>query len=125
MGAFLNDKPICVSPKPDVRSSVIAYGLSAHEEYFPLALERTHELTAQSYKVRATGSAVLHLVYVACGRFDGFVEIGLHHWDIAAGVVIVREAGGRVSVRKLPSGDYDFVCSNGRIHEELKGLVRW
>jgi myo-inositol-1(or 4)-monophosphatase len=73
--------------------------------------------------VRRDGSAALDLASVACGRFDGFWEFGLHPWDTAAGVVLVREAGGVVtnfSGQPYRPGDYETLASNGRIHTELR-----
>jgi len=72
--------------------------------------------------IRRAGSAALDLAYVACGRLDGHWETGLHPWDVAAGTLIVREAGGRVTDF---AGDHHhrsgsrIVASNGRIHEEM------
>ena len=72
--------------------------------------------------LRRDGSAALDLCYVACGRFDGYWELKLHPWDIAAGILIVEEAGGRVS--DLAGGaaadsGREIVASNGRIHDEF------
>jgi myo-inositol-1(or 4)-monophosphatase len=72
---------------------------------------------------------VLDLAYVACGRFDGFWEMRLHPWDVAAGVLLVREAGGRVtdfiggSGSKILSGDA-IVASNERIHAQMLHVIR-
>ncbi len=77
------------------------------------------QLPLAASKVRGLGSAVLHLAYVACGRMDGFFEFGINQWDIAAGIVLIREAGGKVSTRTLPDGSIDLVCSNGLIHDEF------
>jgi myo-inositol-1(or 4)-monophosphatase len=78
--------------------------------------------------VRRAGSAALDMAYVACGRFDGFWEPYLHPWDLAAGVLLVEEAGGRASdfagsVARLTSGD-EVVVSNGLIHQEMLAVLR-
>jgi myo-inositol-1(or 4)-monophosphatase len=72
--------------------------------------------------LRRDGSAALDLCYVACGRFDGYWELKLHPWDVAAGILIVEEAGGRVSDlggNAVPASGREIVASNGRIHGEL------
>ena len=77
--------------------------------------------------VRRDGSAALDLCYVAAGRFDGFWELQLHPWDVAAGFLIVEEAGGRVSDRAggpPPRSGRDTVASNGRIHAAMLALLR-
>ncbi len=77
--------------------------------------------------IRRAGSAELDLVYVACGRLDGFWELGLRAWDVAAGGLIVREAGGTVTNFDGSGWDHrrgDVVASNGRIHGEMLSHVR-
>jgi myo-inositol-1(or 4)-monophosphatase len=81
-----------------------------------------HELLMASQEVRRDGSAALDLCYVACGRFDGFWELKLKPWDVAAGSLIVLEAGGTVS--DLCGGKFDLhaeeiLASNGRIHSRM------
>ena len=76
--------------------------------------------------MRRDGSAALDLAYTACGRFDGFWEFDLHAWDVAAGTLLVREAGGRVtrvdgSETRLDAGS--ILASNGRIHDALQGVL--
>src|SRR5437879_1771832 len=81
--------------------------------------------TLRSHGVRRDGSAALDLASVACGRFDGFWEFGLHPWDTAAGVLLVREAGGMVtdfSGQTYRPGDYEMLASNGRIHAALRQI---
>jgi myo-inositol-1(or 4)-monophosphatase len=85
---------------------------------------------ARMYKVaqgiRRGGSAAIDLCYVACGRFDGFWELKLHPWDVAAGMVIILEAGGRVTDfhgRKSTIFDKDVIASNGRIHTQIQKVL--
>jgi myo-inositol-1(or 4)-monophosphatase len=76
--------------------------------------------------VRRDGSAALDLAYVACGRFDGFWEEGLHPWDMAAGVLLIEEAGGRVSGYDGSSFDIHtppILASNGLLHEQMMKVL--
>jgi myo-inositol-1(or 4)-monophosphatase len=80
----------------------------------------------KSQGVRRTGSAALDLCYVAAGRFDGFWEVKLSPWDMAAGVVILRAAGGRVTdLRGHEHSTFqpELVASNGRIHDEMLSVI--
>lgn len=98
-GAFLNDRPIRVSTTVDGAAGLYATGFPFKrgkgdaDTYFRLVAE----VVATSHGVRRAGAAALDLAYVAAGRVDGFFEIGLGPWDVAAGVLLVAEAGGRVS----------------------------
>ncbi|MFH1878406.1 MAG: inositol monophosphatase family protein, partial [Candidatus Omnitrophota bacterium] len=124
-GACLNGKKINVSKADDLSDSLLATGFSynmetkkANMEYFRIAVEK-----AQA--VRRAGAAALDLCYVACGRLDGFWELGLSPWDTAAGQLIVKEAGGCVTL--LNGCDFnviekEIVATNGKIHSELLSL---
>ncbi|MDR7463278.1 MAG: inositol monophosphatase family protein, partial [Armatimonadota bacterium] len=82
----------------------------AHLRTIPVFLQRARE-------VRMTGSAAIHLAYVAAARLDGFWEPGLNLWDVAAGMLLVEEAGGRVTdLRGGPFGAGDILATNGRLH---------
>jgi len=84
------------------------------------------EFTLRSHGVRRAGSAALDLCSVACGRFDAFWEFGLKSWDSAAGILIVREAGGIVtdfSGQPYHVGDRELIASNGLIHDEMRKIV--
>ena len=124
-GAFLNGKRICVSERSPLSAAIIAFGFSSNEERLRRGLAAASQLPLAASKVRGLGSAVLHLAYVACGRLDGFFEYGINQWDIAAGVVLIREAGGSVTARTLPDRSIDLVCSNPRIHDEFSKQVGW
>jgi myo-inositol-1(or 4)-monophosphatase len=97
-GAFLNGMPIRVSREENLKESMIATGFPYYDysrmpaflELFQWCMENTHGL-------RRLGSAAVDLAYVACGRFEAFYEYGLNAWDVAAGSLIVQEAGGEVS----------------------------
>ncbi|MGO8702496.1 MAG: inositol monophosphatase family protein [Candidatus Brocadiia bacterium] len=118
-GAFLNGKRIRVSERVPLSAAMIAFGFSSREEQLRRGLATAAQLPLAASKVRGMGSAVLHLAYVACGRLDGFFEFGINQWDIAAGIVLIREAGGKVFTRTLPDRSIDLVCSNGLIHDEF------
>jgi myo-inositol-1(or 4)-monophosphatase len=97
-GAWLNGKPAHVSTVSTLADSLIATGLP-YSDFHRLDpyMESLTYLCKHSQGIRRLGSAATDLAYVACGRFEGFYEYGLHPWDIAAGILLVREAGGRVS----------------------------
>ena len=124
-GAFLNGKRIRVSEKSPLSAAMIAFGFSSREEQLRRGLPVAARLPLAASKLRGLGSAVLHLAYVACGRMDGFLEFGINQWDIAAGIVLIREAGGKASTRALPDGSIDLVCSNGLIQDEFMKQVGW
>jgi len=97
-GAWLNNKPIHVSKAETLADSLIGTGLpySDFNRLVPYMNSLTH-FCNHSQGIRRLGSAATDLAYVACGRFEAFYEYGLHPWDIAAGLLLVREAGGHVS----------------------------
>lgn len=122
-GAYLNGKTIKVSDAPALKDSLIATGFPYHD--FNLTqqyLQVLGSFMGKSHGVRRIGSAALDLAYVAAGRCEGFFEYNLNPWDVAAGIVIVQEAGGRLS-KFTEEGDYLFgreiVASNGNIHQEI------
>lgn len=96
--ACLNDKPIHVDERTDFGRSVLATGFPHQKKrYLPLYLPAFEEIMLKCSGIRRWGSAALDLCYTACGRYGGFWELGLSPWDIAAGSLIVRQAGGVVS----------------------------
>lgn len=122
-GAFLNDRPIQVSSSDELIRSLIATGFPYDDfKRFDEYVDFLGELTKKTKGLRRLGSAALDLAYVACGRFDAFYEYGLNAWDVAAGAIIVKEAGGLVTDFK---NGKDFVfgeeilASNPNIHEEM------
>jgi myo-inositol-1(or 4)-monophosphatase len=98
-GAFLNDRPIRASSKESVMASVLAVDMGYDDERAARALSLVGELWPGMQSLRVIGSAALGLAYAACGRFDLFVHHMLYPWDIAAGILLVREAGGAVTDR--------------------------
>ena len=94
-GAFLNDRRMRVSNREHLNGALLATGFPFRQRgYLDAQLRMTRELLREAEDIRRTGSAALDLAYVAAGRLDGFFEIGLKPWDMAAGCVLVREAGG-------------------------------
>ena len=125
-GAYLGQKRIHVSPIGKLSTSLVATGFPTHQRKSSLNIQYYWEYTLRSHGVRRDGSAALDLCSVACGRFEGFWEFGLHSWDTAAGALIVREAGGNVTDlegRPFRPGDKTILASNGRVHEEMKQVA--
>jgi myo-inositol-1(or 4)-monophosphatase len=128
MGAFVNDRRLRVSARPKMADAVIATGIPFRQRGdHPYYLKLLGAVMGETAGVRRAGSASLDLAYVAAGRYDGFFEMGLSAWDIAAGVVLVREAGGYVSDLAggrdvLASGD--IVAANDRLFDPLGKLLR-
>jgi myo-inositol-1(or 4)-monophosphatase len=121
-GARLNDEPIHVSATPKLAESLIATGFPSHKRHKNPNIYFYHHLTLRSHGVRRAGSAALDLCNVAAGRYEGFWEFNLNPWDTAAGVLIVEEAGGRVtdfSGRPFQIDSRETLASNGLIHDEL------
>jgi myo-inositol-1(or 4)-monophosphatase len=125
-GASLNNKPIRVSACEELSEALLVTG-------FPYNFKRREDfarhLTAfllQSRGVRRDGSAALDMAYVACGRFDGFWEEGLNAWDMAAGVLLIEEAGGYVTNydgSKFSIYSPPILASNGLIHTQMSAIL--
>jgi len=117
----LNGSPIHVSDRAELAEAVISIGLAKTGETintnFPLLQQMIHRVR----KCRVLGSAALDLAYVACGRFDAYIETGISLWDIAAGWLLVENAGGTVDLRPRENmkDKYSIVASNGLIDLKL------
>ena len=122
-GACRNGAPIQVSRRPRLSQCVVTTGFPVKEpDYVGRYVEVLHRFIVEAQGVRRFGAASVDLAHVASGLTDGFFEAGLNPWDIAAGLLLVEEAGGRVTNLKgerdaLYAGD--IVASNGWIHEEM------
>jgi myo-inositol-1(or 4)-monophosphatase len=127
-GAHCNGGVLRVSDRDELADALLVTGFPAHRVDDPQSnLRPFTDFTNSAQAIRRDGSAALDLCYVAAGRLDGFWEPGLHAWDIAAGTLIVSEAGGRVSdYRGEPAGldRAQLVASNGKIHEAMLRVLR-
>jgi myo-inositol-1(or 4)-monophosphatase len=126
-GATLNNRRIRVSDVEFLSKAMLCTGFPYNVRERPDFARDFTNFTMQAQAVRRDGSAALDLAYVACGRFDGFWEDGLNPWDTAAGVLLVQEAGGRVSdFQNQPLNIYTpkVVTSNGLIHDDILRVLR-
>lgn len=126
-GAFLSGKRMHVSRIPELAESLVATGFPSRKRHDNPNIHFYHEFTLRSHGVRRAGSAALDLAYVACGRYEAFWEFNLNPWDTAAGILLLEEAGGRVT--DFSGGPFrldsrEVLASNGLIHEELVGLFK-
>jgi myo-inositol-1(or 4)-monophosphatase len=124
-GAALNGKAIHVSRVSVLAESLLATGFPSRKRHASPNIHFYQEFTLRSHGVRRAGSAALDLAYVACGRLEGFWEFNLNPWDTAAGILLIEEAGGRVTdfagaPVRLRSDE--VLASNGLIHDELVGF---
>jgi myo-inositol-1(or 4)-monophosphatase len=128
-GASLNGRPLAVSAAGSIKESLLITG-------FPYDRGKTLDETLEkigtflrlgAMDIRRVGSAALDLCWLAAGRADGYFEYLLNAWDFAAGVLILREAGGRVTDwdgKPIPLAASSLLASNSRVHEELLGVLR-
>lgn len=127
-GAWLNGAAIRVSQVPVIGESLIATGFPyTNFKYLEQFMQSMDHFMKNSHGLRRLGSAATDIAYVACGRYDGFYEYGLHPWDIAAGMLLVREAGGAISDF---AGDPDplfaehIICSNSKVFKEFQSVLQ-
>ena len=117
----LNGEHFRVSERTDLAEAVISVGLSRTGVLIESNVPLLHQMIQRARKCRLLGSAALDMAYVACGRFDAYIEKGISLWDIAAGWILVETAGGTVELR--PRNDmkdkYSIVASNGVIDLKL------
>lgn len=127
-GAWMNDRRLRVSNRRDMTECLFACGLPfAGREGRALALREMDAVLSKSAGIRRFGSAALDLAFVAAGRFDGYWERGLKPWDVAAGIILVQEAGGLIS--EIDSGKNlihgaSIVAGNGEIFEEFREFLQ-
>lgn len=118
--ARLNGRITRVSTRPRLDESIVSLGFAKSQDSLKAAQADFLELTHRVRKIRIMGSAALALTYVACGRFDAYVEAGVRLWDIAAGGLIVECAGGSFVTQALPGEHrYGLIASNGLIHDQI------
>jgi myo-inositol-1(or 4)-monophosphatase len=121
-GTRLNGKPARVSLTAELAEALLATGFPSRKRHASPNIHFYQEFTLRSHGVRRAGSAALDLAYVAGGRMDAFWEFNLNPWDTAAGILLVEEAGGRVtnfSGANVRLASDEVLASNGLIHEEL------
>jgi myo-inositol-1(or 4)-monophosphatase len=127
-GAFMNDRRLRVSARKDLDTALFATGLPfkgrpGREQ----SLKETDRVLAETAGIRRYGAAALDLCYVAAGRFDAYWERGLNNWDVAAGIILVREAGGVVTEidgGPKPSLNKSILAANAEIYEKAKALLQ-
>ena len=118
----LNGRAIRVSERAELSEAIVGIGFFKNEETIRRGLEDFHRLIRRVRKMRLMGAAALDTVYVACGRFDGYIEYGIRLWDICAGQLILEQAGGRVdSTPGAEPHSFDVRMSNGKLNLEPPG----
>jgi len=127
-GAFLNGEKISVSNIPILNKSLLATGFAynVQEEEMLDNLDNFSKFIKIAQAVRRPGSAAIDLAWVACGRIEGFWELFLKPWDTAAGELLIRESGGRVTTfngKEYKPYDIEILASNGKIHSEMMSIL--
>jgi myo-inositol-1(or 4)-monophosphatase len=127
-GAFLNGERISVSETARLNEALLCTGFPYDIRESPVNnLDHFNNFIMEARAIRRDGSAALDLCYVAAGRFDGFWELKLNPWDVAAGKLLVEEAGGLVTDfggGSLNVYDQEILATNGRIHEEMIEVIK-
>jgi myo-inositol-1(or 4)-monophosphatase len=112
----LNDQPIHVSDRAELAEAIMAIGFFKSADTIQRSLQDFQHLVGRVRKMRLMGAAALDVCYVACGRYDAYIEYGIKLWDIAAGQLILEQAGGAVGIAPAPEPHTFNVCMwNGRL----------
>jgi myo-inositol-1(or 4)-monophosphatase len=119
-GTYLNGLRQAVSPRAQLAEAIMAVGFAKSQDSIDHCLELYKFYGNRARKLRAMGSAALDLAYVATGRLDAYIEQGVNLWDIAAGIVLVEEAGGVVEWERKANGGYRVCGHSGRIEYPKK-----
>jgi myo-inositol-1(or 4)-monophosphatase len=119
-GTYLNGLKQKVSTREKLSEAILAVGFAKSQESIDHCLKLYQVYGNQARKLRAMGSAALDLAYVATGRLDAYIEQGVNLWDIAAGIVLIEEAGGVVETERKPDGGYRVCAHSGRIKYPVK-----
>ncbi len=125
-GAHLNGKKIRVSEETEFKNSVLAFCHKSDPDSVKLMTDVFGRLKSMNEKIRQIGAAALELSYVASGRIDSFMMINLNLWDVSAGALLVKEAGGKVTDfdgREFNLRSRDILASNGKIHDNVLGII--
>jgi myo-inositol-1(or 4)-monophosphatase len=117
--SLLNGAPVQVSPRARLGEAIVSVGLAKVSETISANMPVLQEMSHSVRKCRMMGSAALDLAYVACGRLDAYIEAGISVWDVAAGILLVENAGGvvRMQPRADKPGKFSIVATSGRISE--------
>ncbi len=124
-GAYLNDQRIHVSKVARLEDTLVATGFPSLKRHQNVNVHFYYQLAMITHGVRRAGSAALDLAYVASGRLDGFWEFGLKPWDMAAGILLIEEAGGKCSdMHGAPMAlrGPHLLATNGAVHEAMLGI---
>jgi myo-inositol-1(or 4)-monophosphatase len=124
-GAFLNGERIFVSKAPRLNVALAGTGFPSRKRHKNVNVHYFHQVSMMTHGVRRAGAAALDLAYIACGRLDMFWEFSLNPWDVAAGILLIREAGGTVSkMTGEPAALQadNILADNTRLHEETLAL---
>ncbi len=124
-GAWLNNRRIRVSNVRRLEEALVATGFPSRKRHLNVNIHFFYQMAMWTHGARRAGSAALDLAYVAAGRLDAFWEFGLKPWDMAAGILLVSEAGGRVTdMRGGPAaiGGAHLLTTNGHIHDQVLEL---
>jgi myo-inositol-1(or 4)-monophosphatase len=116
----LNGKIVRVSDRSRIEDCVIAMGFSKNQDNLNKSLPHLIRLSRRAKKIRIMGSAALELVYVACGRLDAYIERTINLWDVAAGSLLVENAGGEFYTLPAPNGRLRMCADNGRLRRKLQ-----
>jgi myo-inositol-1(or 4)-monophosphatase len=125
-GAYLDDKQIFVSDEESIENSVLTYCSGRDNDSLTHVATLFRRFKLKNKKFRQIGAASLELCYVACGRTGGFIMPGVNPWDVAAGVIIVEEAGGETSDfegKRFYLNSNNLIASNGRLHEKILKII--
>lgn len=126
-GAFLNHRRLAVSQAARIEDCLVATGFPSRKRHLNVNVHFYYQLAMLSHGVRRAGAAAIDLAYVAAGRLDVFWEFGLNPWDMAAGALLVAEAGGQLSTMSGEPLTLDcphLLVTNGRVHAEVLELFR-
>lgn len=126
-GAYMNNKRIRVSGREKMMDSYVGIGAFGHGKYRPrepkkLFVDCLLDISKAASSIRCKGSAAMDLAYVACGKYDGFIDFKIKRWDMAGGAIIVEEAGGRVTDSNGEDNylsDGDIIATNFHIHDAM------
>jgi len=124
-GAAVNGSPAVVSKVASLEEATVCFSSGLGNDDLARTMAAAEHLAVAAGKVRGMGAAASHLAYVAGGRADAFYDFGAKLWDVAAGIALVREAGGVVTVRPRGEHTLDIIASNGKFHEELENEIGW